>query len=220
MPGFHLHLRSKYGGSYFLKPGDQSDLQASRTAGRYVRIAVRVDEISLVGKILQIGLQTPVLAEVIVNCSICLEVRRQDHRVIYRGIHIRAIAESQTGAQPPRDLVFIPKREHISRNLSDPAAGGSCDRSARDPGILPRISAGDRPAVSNAAVQAGLESGSPLASRLQDLCRIARIIRPRICTVETIYGRSKRNFRTQVPLNTGFIISEFLGLDLLRDVGQ
>lgn len=121
--------------------------------------------------------------------SIYARVPRQRYRVVNRGEHVGPMDDPEAGAELRKDLIFVPKRKRMMRDLAHLLSGHSRSSGAGYEGILIRVSSRNAPVRRDTPIYSNLQAIGALASSLDDPGWVVRIGRSRISTIQLIDGR-------------------------------
>src|SRR5436190_1198760 len=129
-----------------------------------VGVAVGGRIIGAVEHVLNVELYPDVLIEPVKEGGIDPDETRDAHRVVGRGEDLVAINDAEPGAPLLAEVIPVPQRQRVTRQLRQPGAGGDGGRLRRqDPAFLVGVAARDAPVFREAAGQAELNALGALA---------------------------------------------------------
>src|SRR5262249_31936460 len=134
--------------------------------------------------------------------------------------HIGATQEGEAYAEFRQNLIVIPQREGVVRDLGDLRSRARRRSSTGNECVLPGVAAHNIPSTCDASVPSQLEAICALTSGLHDPRGIVGVRRACVRAIETIYGGGEGQATPHIPLNAGLVNGEFLRLHLLSDGGQ
>ena len=177
---------------------------------------MRAGEVAGVGQVLDVQLQLQGRIQRPVHGAVEADEAWQGDRVVDVGVDRTAIDDAQSHAEAGVDVVTVPQRGRVPRQLRQPVPGPcACGLGGGDLAGLPGVPAHQLPRIGDAAGDLQLNALGHLAVDQDRAGGIGRIGYCYVAAVEPVHGDTGGQVRADVPLRAEFAVAEGFGFQCL-----